>query len=210
MAEQQRTLRQRAVNTEVPSQLIAVPTKFAPTTGTSVDFVSPQRMMLEKQTEDTMNTMNAVDLIQGVFEFADRTIPAKGSGREAVVAGIGRVAGRTNVARLMGLGNEPARDFELTKQAFGTLIARGLGEKGVVTNRDVFRVLKSLPREDDTIEGRTRRKEFILQLLNNRINRYNQTVQALKASVGGKRKNVRTFADNGQMTSEKSVLEVQE
>lgn len=148
------------------------------------ELFDPQLQSAEKMSESALDSKRALDIFDALFEAGDVLIPAQDNPQQAEIKGIKRTFGRTRLSRLLGFSESDESSNALTfsdvREAFGTLIARGLGERGVVTNRDVARVVKLLPKENDTFKERRNRRAIVNSVLKKNIDRYNKIVEALR------------------------------
>ena len=124
-----------------------------------------------------------------IFEKAEQDIPAMPKQKQAFKKGVSRGLGRLSVmgqvpAQMFGRADEGAMSYHQIREAFGTQIARGLGERGVVTNQDVERIMRALPKDNDTVNVRARNKEYINTILRNRIEQYNKIYETLRSRRG--------------------------
>jgi hypothetical protein len=147
---------------------------------------SPAAEMAKSAAPEVGSAVFGLNIINNLFDEADKMIPASKTPREGTVSGAKRWVARTPVGRLANMeDSEPARSYDSVKEGFGTMLARSLGEKGVVTNRDVSRILKMAPREDDTATERMNKKKFITKMIKDRISQYNEIVNYMGADFKG-------------------------
>jgi hypothetical protein len=138
---------------------------------------NPAKIMAEKGAESTAEAVNGLSMVKELFSRANELIPPAKGNKDAWVQGV-----KTNVQKSpVGLLTEDflgdpqsAREWDQIKSGFGTMLARAFGEKGVVTNRDVARILKMMPREDDTVQMRKNKQEFIETFIGKRVDQYNR------------------------------------
>jgi hypothetical protein len=166
-------------NVPEPRATMESASRFGPT----FKVFNPAKEMAEKATEPTYGTMEGLNMAMSIFDEADSKIPAQETPQQAVVTGVKRGFGSTELGRLVGMNEEDARSYNKIRDTFGTLLARAFGERGVVTNQDVARVMSAFPKNNDTIEGRRQQREFVENFLKQRIERYNKLVSLM----GGRR-----------------------
>lgn len=112
--------------------------------------------------------------INTIYDIADRDLPAFADdpdnplpeGTEAIGRGIGR-----KIISKVG-GNETARAFLETDVANARQAIRGLGEVGVLTDKDVADAIKVLPSSTDSVTVRQRKRENLNQLIEAKIRIY--------------------------------------
>lgn len=172
----------RNININIPRSSAAVSkiNKYGPT----AEVFNPAQAIAEKSVEPTFNTIEGLAMAMKLFNTADRLIPAKDDPSEAVLAGVGRNFGTTDIGRLIGMGNEDALAFKRFRQAFGTLLARAFGERGVVTNQDVSRVLSAFPQFNDSTQVRNESRQFIKNFLLDKIKRFNNISRIARQGGG--------------------------
>lgn len=158
------------------------PSGFNKYGGVKNDIFNPAQEMAKQAAPQVESAVFGKQIVDSLFENADRMIPAADTPRNAEISGAKRWASRTKVGRMFNIpGTEDATSFDSVKEGFGTLLARAFGEKGVVTNRDVSRILKMMPREDDTVKERENKKKFISEIIGKRVKQWND----LNSFMGG-------------------------
>lgn len=174
---------------QVSSKPYASVTKIG-RTGPQVEIFNPALEQAKEGVKGVVETQQALKTLESIFDKADQDIPAAEEQTEAFKSGIKRGLGRASIfgvspAQAVGMADEGAMSFNQTKEAFGTNVARGLGERGVVTNQDVERIFKALPKENDTKSVRQNNRKFVRKVLADRINQYNKIYKVLRARKSG-------------------------
>jgi len=114
--------------------------------------------------------LNVVDTLQNQYQ----TI--QGQGLTASSGGVGRlIGGAKGTTAAITQSSPEAANYSNQKQAFMSLLARGLGERGVLTDKDIERVDKAFPGFSDSPETAELGWATIRKILNN----------AKAAEVGG-------------------------
>jgi hypothetical protein len=153
--------------------------------GPTYEVFNPALEQAKEGVKGVVETQQALKTLNSIFDKADVDIPAMPDQETAFKKGVSRGLGSAGAfgvvpAQAFGMADEGAMSFGNTKEAFGTQVARGLGERGVVTNQDVERIFRALPKNNDTVSVRTNNRVFIKKVLSDRINQYNQIYSALK------------------------------
>ena len=112
--------------------------------------------------------------INQIFQRADQKLPAyKDDPNDIIPEGTGAIVGGIGRKLLSKVGlNEPARAFLETQVANARQAIRGLGEVGVLTDRDVADAVKLLPASTDSTTVRKDKLEQLNELIQAKINAY--------------------------------------
>ena len=158
--------------------------------GPTYEVFNPALEQAREGVKGVVESQQALKTLDSIFQKADVDIPAQPTQEQAFKSGVRRGFGKFSVggvipSQMVGMQDPGATSFDQVKEAFGTQVARGLGERGVVTNQDVERIFKALPKDNDLDVTRKSNKEFIRKVISDRINQYNQIYNALKSKKRG-------------------------
>lgn len=156
--------------------------------GPVFEVVNPSAMELEKTAEGVANARDMLDVLDTIRETADKLIPAPDtvklgpieSGFMGDVVGLQRTLGNMPLIRTEDTG---VRSWEQYKSSIGSIMARGFGEKGVLTNADIDRVLQWLPKPNDTNQLRQTNFENIRKFVSAKIKSANKRLISLSPDL---------------------------
>lgn len=148
-------------------------------------IVNPTEVMLNEYSKSMPDIMSGLGMIEELFGSADKLIPTTDTPRQALGKRISRNVAASPVGELLNMQeSDPTKLWKETSGGFGTLLARAFGEKGVVTNRDVSRILKMIPDVGETSWRRGEKKEFIKNMIKRRVGVYNKLVDLIGPEFG--------------------------
>lgn len=170
-----------------PAGSVMLPKTFS-RQGPTFEMVNPTAMEIEKTVEGVANARDMLDTLDTIQETANKLIPAPDtvklgpfeSGFMGDVVGLQRTLGNMPLVRTEEKG---VRAWEQYKASIGSIMARGFGERGVLTNVDIERVLKWLPKPDDTNQLRATNKENIRKFVAAKIKSANKRLISLSPDL---------------------------
>ena len=119
--------------------------------------------------------------LKTVFAEAAKNLPAiVDDPKDLIPEGVGAIAGGIGRKFLASTGfNEPARGFLETQVANARQVIRGLGEVGVLTDKDVADAVRLLPSSTDSGTVRQQKLNALTDLIESKIRSYESTQGAV-------------------------------
>lgn len=149
------------------------PSKF---TYGGITFEDPQFKAKEesaKKAGEVKNEMDSIDnMVNVVWQKADELIPAATDLKQGAWQGLGRDIGKTKIARLVGKGDENTIAFTDFQEGTLSMLIRSLGEKGMLTDKDIQRARQFEPNTWDSINVRSKKKTMMSDFLKSKVNAY--------------------------------------
>ena len=131
------------------------------------------------------------NMIDAVWSKAEELIPAAETGREGVIKGIERSYRASDIGRFFsgtkgekGQQGEEARAFKDYQGGTLSILIRALGEKGVLTDKDIERSKQFEPAFSDSKILRKTKKQAMNEFLKSKV-RAHLKIQGLQAEVEG-------------------------
>ena len=131
--------------------------------------------------KDKVNQANSA--LNLVNVLADNFAELQGLGLTAKGGGLGRLQGLLGIGAAVtqaGEGGAAAAAYKDTKDAFLSKLSRASGEKGVLTDKDIERISKALPRFTDSPETAARKIQTVRQIIGDAVSAKLSTYQDLE------------------------------
>ena len=170
------------------SQSISSLKSFGGRSGAQFESVNPALEEYKKSVEKVTQIKDLLSSLDVIKETADRLIPAADTvklgpfetGFMGDVKGLQRQIGNAPFIRTEEGG---LRQWEQFQSSLGSLLARGFGEKGALTEADIDRVTKWLPKENDTKKSRDQNILNIKKYLQDQVNVSTKRIVSLNPSL---------------------------
>lgn len=146
---------------------------------------NPASEMIKESSKSIPDAMAGINMINELFSTSENLIPASDTPRQALGNRIVRGVAASPIGELANMEeSNPSKLWDSVSSGFGTMLARAFGEKGVVTNRDVTRILKMIPSKGETKEVREGKKKFIMNMIKRRVDVHNKLVRLIGPEFG--------------------------
>jgi hypothetical protein len=149
----------------------------------NIESINPAVEEYKKTAESIAQAKMLSDQLGKIYETADELIPAADmvkigpfeSGFMGSVRGLQRSVGNLPFIRTEDTGMGAWDGYS---QGVLAILARGMGEKGVLTEQDIGRAKGLLPAPDDTVERRATKFRELKEFVDDRIAKASERLQA--------------------------------
>lgn len=172
-------LRRRRSTSPVPTGSVGEVTKVS-RTGPTVEYINPTFEGVKSEAKELPKVLNALGVLDTLYQLSDKYIPAEQDDTRAFYTGLKRQFGASPVGRAVGMGDVGAQSYEAIKKPYTPIFRSAVGDAGAFTETDRAALMNMFPSGGESADVRRNKRSAASQILNQRIQTYNEMYRALK------------------------------